>query len=144
MIKEITITVEARDEKNLGLHDSLIRKELKKNNIKESSFEKVFIKKSIDARHGQLKLHLRYKVYIGEKPESSAEWKPCWKSCAGAGIDHTVVIVGAGPAGLFAALKLLESGIKPAIVERGTETRQRRKDNALISNRGRGKGGATY
>ena len=84
MIKEITITVEARDEKNLALHENLIRKELKKNHINTSEFEKVFVKKSIDARHGQLKLHLRYKIYIGEKPESAGEWKPAWKSCSGA------------------------------------------------------------
>ena len=136
MIKEITITVEAGDEKNTGLHDSLIRKELKKNHISESQFEKVFVKKSIDARHGQLKLHLRYKVYIGEKPEVAGEWKPKWKSCAGAGLDRTVLIVGAGPAGLFGALKLLEYGIKPVIIERGVETSRRRKDIALISTRG--------
>ena len=136
MIKEITITVEAKDEKNPGLHDNLIRKELKKNHINAGQFEKVFVKKSIDARHGQLKLHLRYKVYIGEKPESAGEWKPAWKSAAGADKDHTVIIVGSGPAGLFGALKLLEKGIKPLIIERGVESSQRRKDIALISTKG--------
>ena len=136
MIKEITITVDAGDEKNTGLHDNLIRKELKKNHINETKFEKVFVKKSIDARHGQLKLHLRYKVYIGEKPEVAGEWKPRWKSCQGVGPEGTVIIVGAGPAGLFGALKLLESGLKPVIIERGVQTSQRRKDIALISTRG--------
>ena len=135
MIKEITVTVEAGDEKNLALHDNLIRRELKKNHINADRFEKVFVKKSIDARHGQLKLHLRYKVYIGEKPQEAGEWKPCWKSCEGAGREKSVIIVGAGPAGLFGALKLLESGIKPVIVERGAQTSQRKKDIALISTR---------
>ena len=144
MIKEITITVEARDEKNAGLHENLIRKELKKNHINASQFEKVFVKKSIDARHGQLKLHLRYKVYIGEKPEAAGEWKPLWKSCAGADSQHTVIIVGAGPAGLFGALKLLESGIKPVIIERGVQTSQRRKDIALISTKGMVNGDSNY
>ena len=55
MIKEITVTVEAKDEKNFGLIDNLIFKELKKNHINDSHFEKVFVKKSIDARHGQRK-----------------------------------------------------------------------------------------
>ncbi len=136
MVKEITITLEAKDEKNLSLHDNLIRKELKKNHIEAPSFEKIFIKKSIDARHGQLKLHLRYKVYIGEKAEAENEWKPQWKSADGADSSHTVVIVGSGPAGLFGALKLLESGIKPVIIERGAESPQRRKDIALISTKG--------
>lgn len=144
MIKEITITLKPEDEKNTGLHKNLIKKELQKNHIKADAFESVFIKKSIDARHGQLKLHLRYKVYIGEKPDSAGEWKPFWKSCAGAGLDRTVIIVGAGPAGLFGALKLLESGIKPVIIERGTQTSQRRKDIALISTRGQVNGDSNY
>ena len=135
MTREITITIKPEDEKNQGLHRNLIKKELQKNHIEAAQFETVFVKKSIDARHGQLKLHLRYKVYIGEKPEAAGEWKPRWKSCKGAGSDRTVVIVGAGPAGLFGALKLLESGIKPVIVERGTQTSQRKKDIALISTR---------
>ncbi len=144
MVKEITITVEAKDEKNTSLQDNLIRKELKKNHINETKFEKVFVKKSIDARHGQLKLHLRYKVYIGEKPESAGEWKPGWKNVKEAGIERTVIIVGAGPAGLFGALKLLESGIKPVIIERGVQTSQRRKDIALISTRGVVNGDSNY
>ena len=144
MIKEITITIEAKDEKNALLQDNLIRRELKKNHINAPQFEKVFVKKSIDARQGQLKLHLRYKVYIGEKPEATAEWKPLWKSCAGADISRTVVIVGAGPAGLFGALKLLESGIKPVIIERGVESSQRRKDIALISTKGQVNADSNY
>lgn len=144
MIKEITITLKPEDEKNAGLHKNLIKKELQKNHIKADAFECVFIKKSIDARHGQLKLHLRYKVYIGEKPDSAGEWKPAWKTCSGAGPERTVIIVGAGPAGLFGALKLLESGIKPVIIERGTQTSQRRKDIALISTRGQVNGDSNY
>ena len=132
MIKEFTINVKPEDEKNAGLHKNLLKKELQKTNIKAESFESVFVKKSIDARHGQLKLHMRYKVYIGEKPQVAGEWKPEWKN---AGQDRQVIIVGAGPAGLFGALKLLESGIKPVIIERGRETRQRKKDIALISTR---------
>ena len=136
MIKEITITIKPEDEKNTGLHKNLIKKELQKNHINTAQFESVFIKKSIDARHGQLKLHLRYKVFIGEKPETAGAWKPAWKSCEGAAESQTVIIVGAGPAGLFGALKLLENGIKPVIIERGTETSKRRKDIAQISTKG--------
>lgn len=130
MIKEITITVQPAEEKNSGLHKSLVVKELKKANLPANDLTLVFLKKSIDARHGQLKLHLRYKVYIGEKPSETENALPVWKKADG---KRTVIIVGSGPAGLFGALKLLEKGIKPVIVERGAETSQRKKDIAAIS-----------
>ena len=130
MIKEITITVQPEDEKKSGLHKSLVIKELKKNRIPTGEMTLVFLKKSIDARHGQLKLHLRYKVYLGEKPQESENALPVWKKADG---KKSMIIVGSGPAGLFGALKLLEKGVKPIIIERGAETSQRRKDIALIS-----------
>lgn len=130
MQKEITITLEAQDEKNQNLHKSLIIKELKKSHLPTNDLTLVFIKKSIDARHGQLKLHLRYKVYIGEKPSQAENALPQWKKADGKG---SVIIVGSGPAGLFGALKLLEKGIKPIILERGAETSQRKRDIAKIS-----------
>lgn len=131
MIKDISITIKPEDEKNTGLHKSLVIKELKKNKIPFSNISLEFIKKSIDARHGQLRLHLRYKVYIDEKPETSRSGKlPEWKK---ADASNTVLIIGGGPAGLFGALKLLEKGIKPVILERGSETSKRKKDIALIS-----------
>lgn len=131
MIKDISITVKPDDEKNSALHKSLVIKELKKSHLPTANLTLVFEKKSIDARHGQLKLHLRYKVYINEKPDSVSNANlPVWKKADG---NKTVLIVGGGPAGLFGALKLLEKGIKPVIVERGAETSQRKKDIALIS-----------
>lgn len=141
MIKELTITVKPEEEKNLGLHKNLLKKELQKNHIKADSFESVFLKKSIDARHGQLKLHLRYKVYIGEKPGETEGKLSEWKK---ADENHKVIIVGAGPAGLFGALKLLEKGVKPVIIERGCETNQRKKDIAQISTRGVVNGDSNY
>lgn len=132
MIKELSVTVKPEEEKNNGLIKTLIYRELNKQNIpfKKEDVTSVFIKKSIDARHGQVKYHLRYRIYIGEKPEENLGAVPEWKK---ADSGKVVVIVGAGPAGLFAALKLLEKGIKPVIIERGAETSQRRKDIALIS-----------
>ena len=132
MITDISVTVLPKDEKDEAFINSLIRKELKKKGIQlkgqQSSF--VFEKKSIDARHGQVKLHLKYKVYIGESPESAEKSLPEWKNADG---SKTVVIVGSGPAGLFGALALLEKGIKPVIIERGQETSDRKKSIAKIS-----------
>ena len=145
MIKEISITNKAEEDKNQQLQNNLIKKELEKvckntgfggfeKEIKAGNFKSVFVKKSIDARHGQLKLHLRFKVFIGEEPSAQNEWKPAWKkSFSDENRKKTAVIVGAGPAGLFGALKLLENGIKPVIIERGAETSKRKKDIALIS-----------
>ena len=130
MIKEISITVQPQEEKNQGLHKSLIIKELKKNKLPSNDLTLVFIKKSIDARHGQLKLHMRYKVYIGEKPGQNENKLPEWKKTDK---RRSVIIVGSGPAGLFGALKLLEDGVQPIILERGAETSQRKIDIAKIS-----------
>lgn len=137
MIKELTITINPEDESNNCLIQKKIFSELKAQKVilknqNEKGFEYVLQKKSVDARHGQIKIHLRYKVYIGESPKDSVFKLPEWKkvnekSC------KSVIIVGSGPAGLFGALKLLEYGIKPIIIERGPETSQRRKDIALIS-----------
>ncbi len=99
-----------------------------------SSF--VFRKKSIDARKREVKLFLRYDVYTdGDKPEDEAdtEFVPRWKNAGG---EKSVLIIGAGPAGLFAALTLLENGVKPVIIERGPETSQRKRDIADISRTG--------
>ena len=132
MITEVTITVLPDDEKNKNLIDKLILKELAKKNVSAGKKHiPVFVKKSIDARHGQLKYHLRYKVFIDEEPgEVKTSALPEWKSADG---KKTVIIVGSGPAGLFGALKLLEKGIKPVIVERGERTSDRKKSIAKIS-----------
>ena len=132
MITEVTITVLPDDEKDKNLIEKLILKELAKKNVSAGKKHiPVFVKKSIDARHGQLKYHLRYKVFIDEEPgEVKTSALPEWKSADG---KKTVIIVGSGPAGLFGALKLLEKGIKPVIVERGERTSDRKKSIAKIS-----------
>ena len=132
MITEVMITVLHDDEKNKNLIEKLILKELAKKNVSAGKKHiPVFVKKSIDARHGQLKYHLRYKVFIDEEPgEVKTSALPEWKSADG---KKTVIIVGSGPAGLFGALKLLEKGIKPVIVERGERTSDRKKSIAKIS-----------
>ena len=127
MKETVTITVKPEQEKNKSLIEKLITAQLKNKSGKKSF---VFCKRSVDARHGQVKIHLRYDVYIGEEPPAKAATLPVWKKADG---KHTVVIIGSGPAGLFGALKLLEYGIKPVIIERGPDTVQRRKDIALIS-----------
>ena len=105
------------------------------------------IRRSIDARNKNIKVNLGIEAYLGEIPEIQ---KPDFKF-ENIKNSKEVIIIGAGPAGLFAALKLIESGIKPVIFERGKEVSSRKRDIAAIhrnegvnpdSNYGFGEGGA--
>lgn len=131
----VTIRVKPEEEKKSDFVLSLILGELKKQklSVKKSEVQFVLEKKSIDARHGSVKLNLRYKVYVGEEIPSASSALPVWKK---ADSNKRVLIVGSGPAGLFGALKLLEHGITPIIIERGSDTSQRKRDIASISTKG--------
>lgn len=111
-------------------------------------YQIVIARQSIDARNSRIKINLTLEVYIDEKPEPIS--KPHFEYHY-VGNKKPVVIVGAGPAGLFAALRLIELGFKPIILERGKPVGERKKDIATIhgehvinpdSNYGYGEGGA--
>lgn len=90
-----------------------------------------FIRKSIDARRMDVKIQGRVRVFIGEKERviySLTNFREATK--------ESVVIVGSGPAGLFAALTLLEKGYRPIILERGKDVHKRRVDTATLSRDG--------
>lgn len=134
MITELTAIIKPEEEKNSFAINRVICEELAKKNIKARTQEVQFqvLKKSIDARHGRQKLVLRLKVFINESPDAlkNISKLPEWKKAEG---SKSVLIIGSGPAGLFGALKLLESGIKPVIIERGKDTSSRKVDIASIS-----------
>ncbi len=88
------------------------------------------LKRSIDARQKQIKVNLRVRLFVEEEYRESIPELPGYRDVSG---KREVIIIGAGPAGLFAALKLLEKGIKPVILERGKDVRQRRRDLAAIT-----------
>ncbi|MCR5399982.1 MAG: FAD-binding protein [Treponema sp.] len=142
MKREITITVLPEEEKNQKIIKNLVEKALARENI-SSKGHKIFWKlekKSIDARHGKVKFHLRYNVFIDEEEKAlENDFIPKWKKVSeGENRKHkSVIIVGSGPAGLFSALKLLEYGIKPLVIEQGEETRKRSQDIAEISTQGK-------
>lgn len=75
------------------------------------------IKQSVDARSKQVWITLTVKVFINEPFAERNAGNILFKDVSAA--KHRVIIVGAGPAGLYAALKLIEQGIKPIIIERG-------------------------
>ncbi|MEO5929509.1 MAG: FAD-dependent oxidoreductase [Candidatus Kapaibacterium sp.] len=90
-------------------------------------------RRSLDARHHPVKVLLKADVYHDEPaPEEDtprAEYPPVTG-------NHRVVIVGAGPAGMFAALRLIELGIRPVLLERGKDVRARRRDLVAIQRQG--------
>jgi len=88
------------------------------------------LKRSIDARSRNIKANLTVEIYINEIPENF-HYNPGYKDVSSAS-QHTTII-GAGPAGLFAALRCLEAGIKPVIIERGKDVQSRRRDLAAIN-----------
>lgn len=92
------------------------------------------LKQSIDARGKQAWINLTVQAFIQE-PYHPRELLPFhFKEINKA--EKKVIIIGAGPAGLFAALKLIESGIKPIILERGKDVRARRRDLAALNKEG--------
>lgn len=92
------------------------------------------IKRSIDARQRQVFVNLFVRVYIKEEP-TDLEYKVT--EYGDVSSRPRVIVVGAGPAGLFAALRLIELGLKPIVLERGKDVRERKKDLALIKSQQR-------
>ncbi|MCU0426737.1 MAG: FAD-binding protein [Candidatus Kapabacteria bacterium] len=86
-------------------------------------------KRSLDARSKHINVHLQVDVYVGETPLEAVYTAP-QRDVSSA---PSALIIGAGPAGLFAALRLIERGIKPIIVERGKPVQERRRDLAAIN-----------
>ena len=91
-------------------------------------------KRSLDARGKQAWYQLTLLVFVNEAFETPALKFPELRDVSRA--ERKVVIIGAGPAGLFAALRLIELGVKPVIIERGKDVRARRRDLAAMNKEG--------
>ena len=88
------------------------------------------LKRSIDARQRTIFVNLKVRVYINEMPKEDEYEHTIYNNVEG---KPQIIVVGAGPGGLFAALRLIELGLRPVIVERGKDVRERKKDLAQIS-----------
>ncbi len=87
------------------------------------------LKRSIDARQRTIFVNLTVRVYVNEMPEKLEYVPTIYNNVEGC---PQVVVVGAGPGGLFAALRLIELGLRPVVIERGKDVRERKKDLARI------------
>ncbi|MGL4851175.1 MAG: NAD(P)/FAD-dependent oxidoreductase [Phocaeicola sp.] len=88
------------------------------------------LKRSIDARQRTIYVNLKVRLYINEMPQDSGYVETIYPNVEG---KPQVIVVGAGPGGLFAALRLIECGLRPIVVERGKNVRDRKVDIANIS-----------
>ena len=88
------------------------------------------LKRSIDARQRQIYVNLKVRVYVNEIPQDDAFVRTEYPCVEG---RPQVIVVGAGPGGLFAALRLIELGYRPIVLERGKNVHDRKKDLANIT-----------
>ena len=88
------------------------------------------LRRSIDARQRTVYVNLKVRVYVNEQPQQD-EFVPTVYPDVSAG--RQVIVVGAGPGGLFAALRLIELGLRPIVLERGKDVHERKKDLSLIT-----------
>jgi uncharacterized FAD-dependent dehydrogenase len=114
----------------VGFDETALRLYLEKAKLlHEGQFHQIKLR-SVDARQANVKVNLR--VEISNQP-SKVEFVEYFKKDHDVKNADPVIIVGAGPAGLFAAIKAIEGGLKPIILERGKDVRARRRDLAAIN-----------
>lgn len=88
------------------------------------------LKKSVDARQRTIFINLKVRAYINELPQDDEYVHTDYPDVRN---GKPVIVVGAGPGGLFAALRLIEQGLRPIVIERGKNVRERKKDLSLIT-----------
>ncbi len=123
-MKTIDISVLPEEAANEDVLKNIIQQ-----SIGNKPFEYHIVKRSIDARRKPVKINLKIDIYQNEALDNYLT-KTVFQDVSNA---KGVVIVGFGPAGMFAALKLIELGLKPIVLERGKDVRNRRRDLAAIT-----------
>ena len=128
MIQDINIRVSPE----VNSDEQLIRQHLYKKIglLSTEQLQYRILKRSVDARSKHPVYQLRVQIAVGEKLPKEDAYHPHQVKVSA---SQPCVIVGAGPAGLFAALELIELGIKPIIIERGKNVKDRRRDLAAIN-----------
>ena len=126
MSEFITLTFTPEQASDIDTVSKTIEKEKKKLSISHDYWK--IVKKSIDARSRNVKIRMQIQFFDSSQKDESIK-----RNYQNVEHKEEVIIIGSGPAGLFAALKLVEQGKKPIILERGKDVRQRRRDIAAIN-----------
>ena len=112
-----------------AFNEEFLKKEIE-HKTSEKEFDFKILKRSIDARRRPVKINLKIAIYQkGKSPKDVLSIK----KYGDVSKSGPVIVVGFGPAGMFAALKLIEKGLKPIVIERGKDVRTRRRDLAAIT-----------
>ncbi|PBJ13816.1 NAD(P)/FAD-dependent oxidoreductase [Flavobacterium sp. ACN6] len=129
MPKELLLQVSPEIAANESLLKDHLSKQIK---VSPQEIQHVSVlKRSIDARQKAIKINLKVLIYLKSEPFQETKIElPKYKDVSKA---QEVIVVGAGPAGLFAALQLVELGLKPIVLERGKDVRGRRRDLKAIN-----------
>lgn len=131
MVKEITIRVPPEWAQD---NDHIRKAAARALGIPENRVSAVeLLRRSLDARSRQIYFQIRLRVFVDEPFQTTSDFKPRLQNVAG---KKEVFIAGAGPAGLFAALQLIEEGYCPVLLERGKDVRARRRDLAAMNKQG--------
>lgn len=146
MIKELQLRVSPKEASSSAFYSKAAARKL---GVEPKEINHIqLLKRSVDARQRTIWINLLVRVFINEAPEEQQTASVTYKDVSK---SKSVIIVGAGPAGLFAALKCIEVGIKPVVMERGKPVAERKIDIANLnrthevnpdSNYGFGEGGA--
>ena len=127
MIKELSLVTEPNVAFTEDLLKEFVAQELALGS--KDSFSIKLLKRSIDARNRRIKINIKVQAFINE-PVAPTDLEVHYEQVENKPVIH---IIGAGPAGLFAALRCIELGFKPVIFERGKDVKARRRDLAAIN-----------
>lgn len=128
MEKELQLVLSPRNASHEDLYKPVVARKLRVSAERIRAIR--ILRRSIDSRGKHVRINLLVRVFVDQDDKGVHPEAPDYKDVSA---GKEVVIIGSGPAGLFAALRLIELGWKPVILERGKEVSERKQDIALIT-----------